>query len=139
METDLTQGSIKKHYLKYLSAGFGGAMISSIYSMVDAAVVGQYQGPQGSATLSIVMPIWTILYSLGLLIGIGGSVNYAFFKSQGKTNKANAYFTLSLVLTTIVSILCWIGMTVFDEQLLRLFGADDSLMVLAQEYLVFAE
>lgn len=135
METDLTQGSIKKHYLKYLSAGFGGAMISSIYSMVDAAVVGQYQGPQGSATLSIVMPIWTILYSLGLLIGIGGSVNYAFFKSQGKTNKANAYFTLSLVLTTIVSILCWIGMTVFDEQLLRLFGADDSLMVLAQEYL----
>lgn len=47
-------------------------MISSIYSMVKAAVVGQYQGPQGLATLSIAMSIWSILYSLGLLIGIGG-------------------------------------------------------------------
>ena len=132
---DLTQGSIKKHYFKYLGAAFGSAMISCIYGMVDAAVVGQYQGPQGTAALSIVMPIWTILYSLGLLIGIGGSVNYSYFKSQGKADKANAYFTLSLVLTSIVSVVCWIGLTVFDDQLLRLFGADDTLLILAKEYL----
>ena len=90
MDRDLTQGSIKKHYFKYLGAAFGSAMLGCIYGMVDAAVVGQYQGPQGSATLSIVMPIWTILYSLGLLIGIGGYVNYSYFKAQGKTDKANA-------------------------------------------------
>ena len=103
--------------------------------MVDAAAVGQYQGPDGAATLSIVMPIWTILYSLGLLIGIGGSVNYAFFKAQGKTNKANAYYTLSFLLTALVSLLCWVGLTVFQEPLLRLFGANDELLVLAKEYL----
>lgn len=135
MEKDLTQGSIKRHYFTYLGAAFGSAMISSIYGLVDAAVVGQYQGPQGTATLSIVMPIWTILYSLGLLIGIGGSVNYSFFKAQGKADKANAYFTLSVLLTSIMSVICWIGLTVFDDQLLRIFGADDSLMALAKEYL----
>ncbi len=135
MERDLTKGSIKHHYLTYLGAAFGSAMVACVYGMVDAAAVGQYQGPDGAAALSIVMPIWTILYSLGLLMGIGGSVNYAFFKAQGKTNKANAYFTLSFLLTALVSLLCWVGLTVFQEPLLRLFGADDELLILAQEYL----
>ena len=106
MQKDLTQGSIKKHYFKYFCAAFGSSMITCIYGLVDAAVVGQYQGPQVTAALSIVMPIWTILFSLGLLIGIGGSVNYSYYKAQDKTDKANAYFTLSLILTSVVALLC---------------------------------
>jgi len=96
---------------------------------VDVAVVGQYQGtqgtqgPQGTAALSIVAPIWTILYSLGILTGSGGSIKYTYYKAQGKTDKANAYFTLSLLLTSTIAVICWIGLTVFDDQLLRLFGA----------------
>ncbi len=96
---------------------------------MDVAVVGQYQGtqgtqgPQGTAALSIVAPIWTILYSLGILTGSGGSIKYTYYKAQGKTDKANAYFTLSLLLTSTIAVICWIGLTVFDDQLLRLFGA----------------
>ena len=135
MELDLTKGSVKRHYIGYLGAAFGSAMVACVYGMVDAAAVGQHQGPSGAAALSVVMPIWTILYSLGILIGIGGSVNYAFYKAQGKLHKANAYFTLSLLLTTLVSILCWIGLTILEDPLLRLFGADDELLVLAKEYL----
>ena len=45
MEKDLTKGSIKKHYFTYLTAAFGSALISSIYGMVDSAVVGHYAGP----------------------------------------------------------------------------------------------
>ena len=135
MQENLTRGSVKRLYFRYLGASFGSAMLSCVYGMVDAAVVGQYHGPQGAAALSVVMPIWTILYSLGLLIGIGGSVNYSYFKAQGKPEKANAYFTLSLILTSLVSILCWVGITVFQEPMLRLFGADDALLQLAKEYL----
>ncbi len=135
MTKDLTQGSINKLYFQYLGASFGSAMISCIYGLVDAAVVGQYQGPQGTAALSIVMPLWTILYSIGLLIGIGGSVNYSFFKAQGKSDKANAYFTLSLILTSAIAVICWIGIALFDDELLRFFGADNTLLPLAKTYL----
>ena len=37
-------------------------------------MVGQYQGPTGTAALAVVAPVWNIIYSLGLLTGIGGSV-----------------------------------------------------------------
>ena len=38
------------------------------------AMVGQYHGPEGSAALAVVAPVWNIIYSFGLLMGIGGSV-----------------------------------------------------------------
>lgn len=37
--------------------------------MVDMAVVGKYQGPDGTAVLALVSPIGNVIYSLGLLIG----------------------------------------------------------------------
>ena len=40
---DLLRGNIKTLYFKYLSAAFGSALISSIYGIVDMAMVGQYQ------------------------------------------------------------------------------------------------
>ena len=49
---DLLRGNIKTLYFKYLSAAFGSALISSIYGIVDMAMVGQYQGPDGTAALA---------------------------------------------------------------------------------------
>lgn len=68
-EMDLLTGKIRPIYFKYLSAAFGSAMITSVYSIVDMAMVGQYQGPDGTAALAVVAPIWNIIYSLGLLMG----------------------------------------------------------------------
>lgn len=45
---DFLTDRIKPIYFKYLSASFGTAMIASIYSIVDVAMVGQYQGAGGN-------------------------------------------------------------------------------------------
>lgn len=63
----LQHKTLGKTYLRYLFAGLGSAVIVSIYSIVDAIMVGKYEGSSGTAALSIVMPIWTIILSLGLL------------------------------------------------------------------------
>lgn len=39
---DFLNGKIKPLYLKYLATAFGSALITSIYSIVDMAMVGQY-------------------------------------------------------------------------------------------------
>ena len=78
---DFLNSSVKKVYFKSLLAAFGSALISSIFNVVDMAMVGQYQGPQGTAALAVAAPVWNIIYSLGLLMGIGGSV--IFRKKRG--------------------------------------------------------
>ena len=63
-------GKIKPMYFKYLSAAFGSAMITSVYSIADAAMVGQYHGPQGTAALAVVAPVWNIIYGAGLATAV---------------------------------------------------------------------
>lgn len=81
---DLLTDRSKDIYFKYLAAAFGSALISSIYGVVDMAMVGQYQGPAGSAAMAVVSPIWNIIYSLGLLMGIGGSVLFSTLRGEGR-------------------------------------------------------
>ena len=79
---NLLTDSIRPLYFRYLAAAFGSALISSIYGIVDMAMVGQYQGPDGTAALAVVAPVWNIIYSLGLLAGIGGSVLFSHAARQ---------------------------------------------------------
>ena len=134
---DLLTGKIKPMYFKYLTAAFGSALISSIYGVVDAAMVGQYQGPQGTAALAVVSPIWNIIYSLGLLMGIGGSVLFSTLRGESEENykKSNEYFTAALIGTAVLGVAAWLGVIFFDRELLLLFGAEDTLLPLAQRYL----
>lgn len=79
---NLQKDNIKKMYLKYLSAAFGSSLINTIYGFVDMIVIGKYEGPSDSATMAVIAPIWNIIFSLGLLFGIGGSI---YFGKYGRT------------------------------------------------------
>lgn len=92
----LLKGNVRQIYFRYLGAAFGSALISSIYGLVDSAMVGQYQGPEGTAALAIVAPVWNIIYSLGLLTGIGGSVLLSAARGAGRQKEGNEYFTAAL-------------------------------------------
>ena len=133
---DLLSGNVRHVYFKYLTAAFGSALISSIYGIVDMAMVGQYQGPGGTAALAVVAPIWNIIYSLVLLTGIGGSVLLGSAKGKGKVKEQNEYFSAALTGTVILSAVCWGAVLFFDTEMLTLFGAEETLLPLAKEYLI---
>lgn len=134
---DFLNGKISSIYFKYLSAAFGSAMVTSIYSIVDTAMVGQYHGPEGTAALAVVAPVWNIIYSLGLLMGIGGGV--IFSTTRGENEKTdgseNQYFTAAVIGAVILSVLAWLGILIFERPILMFFGADESLLVLAHKYM----
>ena len=134
---DFLNGRIKPIYFKYLAAAFGSAMITSVYSIVDMAMVGQYQGPEGTAALAVVAPVWNIIYSLGLLMGIGGSVIFSAKRGgSGRSNgNENQYFTAAVIGAAGLAVLAWIGVLSFERPILTFFGADESLLTLAQEYM----
>lgn len=48
---DLLRDNVRAVYRKYFLAAFGSALISCIYGVVDMAMVGQYQRPDGTAAL----------------------------------------------------------------------------------------
>lgn len=133
---DFLKGNIKPIYLKYLAAAFGSAMITSVYSIVDMAMVGQYQGAAGTAALAVVAPVWNIIYSLGLLMGIGGSVIFSTKRgSEKKDGSENQYFTAAVIGALLLSLLAWMGIMRLESPILTFFGADADLLLLAKEYM----
>ena len=65
-------------------------------------------------------------------MGIGGSVIFSAKRGgQGKSNE-NQYFTAAVVGRVV---LAWVGLLLFERPLLTFFGADESLLGIAQTYM----
>ena len=133
---NLVKDDIKKLYLRFLISSFGSALITSVYGIVDAMVVGQYYGPIGSSSLGVIAPIWNIIYSFGLLVGIGGSILFSVNKNKKEKIDGNTFFTSSIILGIIISLVLWVLLFAVEEPMLYFFGADEELIVLCKEYLL---
>ena len=132
---NLLTGKVKSLYFRYLAAAFGSTLISSIYSLVDTAMVGQYQGPSGAAALAVVAPVWNVIYSLGLLTGIGGSVIFSIRRGSAEKGDENQYFTAAVLGSVLLALLAWVGVLCFEGPVLTFFGADSTLLPLARAYM----
>lgn len=132
---DLLDGNVKKTYFKYLATSIGGALVISIYSLVDCIMVGHYQGPDGTAALAVIMPIWTTILSLGILCGTGGAVLMSKLRGEGNKAEGDMYFTAATIFCAIITFIVWLIILIIPEPLLRLFGASDNILPHALAYI----
>lgn len=114
-----------KKYVKFLFAGLFSAIILSIYTIVDSICIGQAEGELGSAAIACGIPVWTLIYSTGLMTGIGGATLFMVSRAKGDEKKSSEYFTSSLVLSLILNIVLMIILFIFQRPLLIFFGAKD--------------
>lgn len=133
---DLLRDDVRKTYRRYLAAAFGSSFISTIYSFVDMIVVGQYQGPSGTAALALISPVWNIIFSLGMLFGIGGSVHFGMLRGEKDNvpDTENRYFTSALYVTGTLSALIMTVLLCFDGAIFRALAAEGELLTLALDY-----
>ncbi len=132
---DLLNCKVKPIYFKYLAAASGSAVIGAFFGMIDAMAVGKYHGPIGNAALAVFSPFWSIIFCLGFLAGVGGSVLFANYRGKKDEKTAGEYFTLSIIYGIILSAIAMLGIGIFQDSLFRFFGADDELLPLAKLYL----
>lgn len=131
---DLLKSDVKKLYYHYLVPSIGAAVVTSIYSFVDTIAIGQAVGPAGAAACAVIMPLFGVTAFLGTLCGIGGAVRMGKARGEGKPEKANAYFTSSLLLNMVLTAVFWLLFGLFAEQVFLLFGADAEILPLTMEY-----
>ena len=80
---DLLKDSIKKLYFRYLFPSMGSAVVASVYLMTDAVVIGKGISDNALAALNMTTPIISLMFSIGILFGIGGSVLFSVHKGTG--------------------------------------------------------
>ena len=124
MKLDLANDKINKIFYTLFASALGSTIISTIYATVDLICIGHHSGPAATAAISFVNPLWGLMIGPGLLAGVGGSVMMSNRKASGNVEAANAYYTISLVLSLIFSAIIFVAYNFFPYQLLSFFGAE---------------
>lgn len=132
---DLLKDDLKKLYLRFLIPSLGSAMVMSIYTLTDAIVIGKGVGSDALAALSLTTPLLCILMSMGILFGVGGSVQMSVYRGTGNKEKANRYFTLSFFTLAVVTLILWLIYGFGIPVLLRVMGGNDTLYPYAMAYM----
>ena len=132
---DMLKDNVRRLFFSCLAATVGSALIDSVFSILDAVMIGRYHGPSGSAVLSVFGPVWAAAYSIGLMSAVGGSALYGNARGRDDQESAREYFTLTLVFGGVFCVLVLPAMGLFRTPMLRFFGADETILSLCLQYL----
>ncbi len=112
-----------------------GMIVNALYNVVDTIFIGQGVGAMAIGGLAIAFPIQMFIMAIAQMIGIGSASIISRALGSGDVEKAdntagNAYIAIiSIALVTVL-----IGLN-FIDPLLRIFGASDTLLPYAKEYM----
>lgn len=136
---DFLKDNLKKLYFRFLVPSLGSAMVMSIYTLTDAVVVGKGVGADALAALSITTPLLCVLMSMGILFGVGGSVQMNVSRGTGNNEKANRFFTLSFFTLAVIALILWLAYGFGISPILRIMGANDTLYPYALAYMRYID
>lgn len=133
----LREESVSKLLLQFSFPAIMAMLVLALYNMVDRIFIGNYPptGANGLAAIAVSFPFLLVLLAFGLLIGVGGATLYSLRMGERKHEEAertlgNASFAALTVAVLYVAV-TWI----FTEPLLRLCGADTTVMPYAVDYM----
>ena len=135
MKLDLANDKIKKLFFVLFASALGSTVISTIYATVDLICIGHHSGPTATAAISFVNPLWGLMIAPGVLAGVGGSVMMSNRKASGNLESANAYFTVSTVISIIFSAIIFVAYNFFPYELLSFLGAEGATLEYGVTYM----
>ncbi|MFE6170134.1 MATE family efflux transporter [Viridibacillus arvi] len=131
----LQNNSVPKVFASYLFPSLLGMLLMSINILVDGIFVSNGIGPEALAGVNIAVPIFSILLSISLWIGMGGATLYSISIGQGNLAKARSIFTQSFILAiSIVGVLVVFSLWK-QQEIAYLFGASDEILPYVEDYL----
>ena len=126
-----------KIFMHYALPSVLGMLAISSASIVDGFFVGNYVGAEGLAAINMSIPIFSLLFGLGLMLAVGSSVISGKLIGEGDTKSASLMFTKTIIAMIVLSISLVTLLYLNIENILKLFGATDNLLGIATLYLSY--
>ena len=112
-----------------------GMLVNALYNLVDTIFVGRGVGALAIGGLTIAFPIQMVIMAFAQMIGIGAAS--AISRSLGVKDIEKADYVAGnsfLLIVILSSTIAAIGL-IFTEPMLRLFGATDTILPYAKDYI----
>lgn len=135
MGNTIESASIKKNFIKYVSLNVLSMIGLSCYILADTIFVANGIGSDALAALNLVLPLYSFINGLGLMLGIGGATRYAIARGESDEKTANITFTHAAVTAAVVGLIMMVIGMLFGRQLAYLLGANEDVIESATQYL----
>ena len=109
---------------------------SSLYNIIDRAMIGQVVGPEAIAGLGITFPLMNLGAAFGAAVGIGASTCISVKLGQRDYKTAENLLGNTVTLNLIVGFLFMAICLLFLNPILRFFGASDATLPYAREFMI---
>ncbi|MBM7703459.1 MATE family efflux transporter [Metabacillus iocasae] len=134
-DSNIQHQSVRTTFFRYLIPTLIGMMLMSINVVIDGIFVGNGIGSVALAAVNLTTPIFSIIISLSLLIGIGGGALFSMEMGRENSEKAKQIFTHSFVLVLLIVSLVSITGLLFQDSLAQLLGANADTMPYVKDYM----
>ena len=108
---------------------------SSLYNIIDRAMIGQVVGPEAIAGLGITFPLMNLSAAFGAAVGVGSSTCISVKLGQRDYKTAEHLLGNTVTLNLIIGFLFMVVFLVFLDPILRFFGASDVTLPYAREFM----
>lgn len=135
--TPLSLGTdkISSLLLRYAIPAIVAMTSSSLYNIIDSIFIGHGVGPMAIAGLALTLPLMTIAWAFGAMVGIGAAAIISIRLGQG--NRRAAEFTLGnvVLLNLLIGTIFTVVSLTFLDQILYFFGASDQTIGYARDFM----
>ena len=127
-------GPVAPTFFRYLGLSLVGLIAMTSASLVDGVFIGNYVGVTALAVVNLIIPITTLLFGVGLMLAIGGSVRGGKYLGERNPSAASAVFSKTLVCATVYGVVVVALGLLLEERLFAALGATPDLFPLMREY-----
>ena len=129
----LAEEPVPRLLAKFAGPAIIGMLVQAIYNIVDTIFVGRI-GTEAIAAIAIAFPIFMLIGTIGLAMGVGAGSYISRLLGEKNIEQANHAASTALFSTVGLALLFILLGSVFLQQMLRVFGATDTVLPYGMEY-----
>ncbi|MCL2200485.1 MAG: MATE family efflux transporter [Oscillospiraceae bacterium] len=134
-ENPLGHEKLGKLILKFAVPSILTNLLNALYNVFDQIFTGHGLGEPGLAAISVTFPFFTIVAAISVMLGLGVAANFNLSLGAGNKKQAEKIVINGISAMLIAGISLAVIFTIFLRPLLFLFGADDTIIDLAADYM----
>lgn len=125
--------SIQKKYVRYVSQNILGMLGISLYILADTFFISMAEGADGITALNLVLPLYSIIYALGAMIGVGSAIRFAIMRAKGEEG-ADFRFLNAFFFVCVVSIPFMLAGAFIPDKIVAFMGGDATIVAVGTPY-----
>ncbi len=134
-QNSVLSGKVTRTYFYYVLPSLMGLLAITSANLVDGIFVGNVIGADALAAITLMIPYFTVLISIAIMLAIGGAVTTGKALGAKDPDSASDIFSQSLIAAGFINLIFALLSLLFEAELFSLLNIPDEIAPLAASYL----